>query len=167
MRTAVCPGSFDPITKGHLDIIERSAKLFDEVTVLVLSNPDKKCSFTVEERMDLIRRVTTHLPNVSVGTYQGLLADYVREHGTSAIIKGLRAVSDFEYEFQMALTNKQLNPDFETMFLTTNKDHLYLSSSVVKQIAMLDGDISLFIPAEILSDIMQRLCNNGGNNNGN
>ncbi len=157
MRIAVCPGSFDPATKGHLDIIERSSKLFDKVIVLVLTNQDKKHCFTIEERMDFLRRITKKFDNVEIDTFDGLLADYARQKQATAIIKGLRAVSDFEYEFQMALINKQLNDEFETLFLTTNQDYLYLSSSIVKQIASLGGDISQFVPSELLDDIMKRL----------
>lgn len=158
MKIAVCPGSFDPVTNGHLDIIERSSKLFDKVIVLVLTNHDKQHCFTIEERMELLRRVTKPLKNVEIDTYDGLLANYARIKNATAIIKGLRAVSDFEYEFQMALINKQLNSEFETLFLNTNQKYLYLSSSIVKQIASLGGDISEFVPKEIHNDIMKRLC---------
>ncbi len=158
MKIAVCPGSFDPATNGHLDIIERSSKLFDKVIVLVLTNHDKAHCFTIEERMEFLRRITSRFSNVEIDTYDGLLADYARLKNATAIIKGLRAVSDFEYEFQMALINKQLNDEFETLFLNTNQKYLYLSSSIVKQIASLGGDISEFVPKEIHDDIMKRLC---------
>ncbi len=161
MKLAICPGSFDPITKGHLDIITRAAKLFDEVQVVVLHNPTKKPIFTVEERMAMIRKVTAHLPNVTTDTYDGLLAEYVKLKGACAIVKGLRAVSDFEYEFQMDLINKQLNPEFETIFLNTSQEFMFLSSSIVKQIAVFDGDISAFIPDEISQDIIDRLRKEG------
>ncbi len=161
MRIAICPGSFDPITKGHLDIVSRAAKLFDRVIVVVLQNPVKHPLFTVQERMEMIRKVTAGIPNVSADTYDGLLADYVRLKGACAIVKGLRAVSDFEYEFQMDLINKQLNPDFETVFLNTSQEFMFLSSSIVKQIAVFDGDISAFIPAEISQDIINRLRREG------
>ncbi|MEA5050335.1 MAG: pantetheine-phosphate adenylyltransferase [Oscillospiraceae bacterium] len=161
MKIAVCPGSFDPVTKGHLDIIARSSKLFDEVIVLVLSNPDKHPSFTVEERMALINRVIRPFPNVRTDTSGGLLVDYARRVHATAIIKGLRAVTDFEYEFQMALINKELDEDFETLFLNTSAEYMYLSSSIVKQIASLGGDISKFVPGEILEDIMKRLSREG------
>ncbi len=154
---AVCPGSFDPVTKGHLDIITRASGLFDKVTVLVVHNAAKHPSFTVEERMEFIRRVTKNLPNVTVDTYDGLLAEYTRIHGANAIVKGLRAVSDFEYEFQQALINKKLNPDAETVFLTTRAENMYLSSSIVKQIVHFGGNIKDFIPEEILEDIVARL----------
>ncbi|MDD6237805.1 MAG: pantetheine-phosphate adenylyltransferase [Clostridiales bacterium] len=157
MKIAVCPGSFDPITKGHLDIITRAAKLFDAVIVLVSVNYDKKTSFTAEERCDLIKACITNLPNVQVDRFDGLLADYVREKQACAIVKGLRAMSDFEYEFQMALANKKLYAGAETIFLTTNAENMYLSSSLVRQIASFGGDISDFVPEEILTPINQRL----------
>lgn len=159
MRIAVCPGSFDPVTKGHLDIINRAAKLFDKVIVLVSFNPSKKttAAFSIDERMQLIMRVTGHLDNVLVDCNSGLLADYLKQTNACAIVKGLRAVSDFEYEFQMALANKKLYPEAETVFLTTSTENMYLSSSVVKEIASLGGDISGFVPPEILSDISDRL----------
>ncbi|MEG1558096.1 MAG: pantetheine-phosphate adenylyltransferase, partial [Oscillospiraceae bacterium] len=120
MKIAVCPGSFDPITKGHLDIIERSAKLFDKVIVVVLQNPEKMPFFTAQRRVELISKCTKRLQNVEVDTFTGLLAEYARQVHADAIVKGLRAVSDFEYEFQMSLINKQLNPELETMFLNTS-----------------------------------------------
>ena len=157
-RLALCPGSFDPITVGHLDIIRRAAGLFDEVVVLTLVNPDKHCAFTIEERVDLIRRAVVDIPNVRVDTFGGLLADYAKEHKACAIVKGLRAVSDFEYEFQMALVNTKLTPETETVFLTTNLEHMYLSSSVVKQIASFGGDIDEFVPPQIAEDIKKRFA---------
>lgn len=157
MIKAVCPGSFDPVTKGHLDIITRASALFDEVVALVVVNPSKMPSFTSDERVEMLRKITHHLPNVSVAQYQGLLANYVRDTGTSAIVKGLRAMSDFEYEFQMALTNKKLVAEAETVFLTTSVNNMYLTSSLVKQVASFDGDISAFVPAELLDEIRRRL----------
>lgn len=154
---AVCPGSFDPVTTGHLDIISRASRMFERVTVLVMTNSAKNPSFSVEERMELLRRVTASLDNVEVDHYDGLLAEYCRLHKATAIVKGLRALSDFEYEFQMALTNKKLNPEVDTVFLTTRAENMYLSSSMVKQIASLDGDISDFVPEEIYQDIKDRL----------
>ena len=156
-RIAVCPGSFDPVTLGHLDIFNRASRLFDKVIVLVSSNPSKNPSFTPIERMQMIERVTSHLDNVVTDILEGLLADYVRETGAIAIVKGLRAVSDFDYEFQMALANKKLYSDAETVFLTTSAENMYLSSSVVKQIASFGGDISHFVPPCILEDIQNRL----------
>lgn len=154
---AVCPGSFDPVTRGHLDIIHRAAAMFDKLIVVVMSNPSKKCSFTPEERVQLIRKSLHGLDNVEVDCYDGLLAEYAAKCGACAIIKGLRAMSDFEYEFQMALTNKKLNPDVETLFLTTSAENMYLSSSMVRQIAGMGGDVSEFVPSEILEDIKTRL----------
>ncbi len=157
-RVAVCPGSFDPVTLGHLDIITRASTLFDEVIVLVTVNAMKSnFSFTLEERKNMIRSVTKNLNNVRVESFDGLLADYVKQVGAIAIVKGLRAVSDFEYEFQMALANKKLYDGAETVFLTTAAENMYLSSSVVKQIAGFGGDISHFVPEQILEDIKKRL----------
>ena len=157
-KTVVCPGSFDPLTIGHLDIIKRSSKLFDNVIVVVMRNPNKNVgSFTTEERVDFIKRCTKDLKNVSVDSYAGLLADYVREKGASAVVKGLRAISDYDDEFRQALTNQKLNPEMETIFMVSNAEHMFLSSSVVKQVCSLGGDISTFIPAEICDDIVKRL----------
>ncbi len=158
MSIAICPGSYDPVTLGHLDIITRSSRIFDHVIVAVMINPKKKTSFTVEERIDLLRRATAGLTGVEVVGFSGLLADYARQRGATAIVKGLRAVTDFEYEFQMALTNKKLNPHVETLFMTTRSEYMYLSSSMVKQVAMFGGDISEDIPACILPDVKARLC---------
>ncbi|MBQ1187291.1 MAG: pantetheine-phosphate adenylyltransferase [Clostridia bacterium] len=155
---AICPGSFDPITIGHLDIISRSAKMFSKVIVVVMSNVHKNGgSFTVEERVEMIRKSVADIPNVEVDHFEGLLADYAASKNAKAIIKGLRAVTDFEYEFQMALTNKKLNPTLETLFLTTSAENMYLSSSMVKQIASMGGDISDFVPPAIHNDIVNRL----------
>lgn len=157
-KTVVCPGSFDPLTIGHLDIITRSAKLFDKVIVVVMRNPNKDSgSFTTEERVDFIKRCTKNLPNVSVDSYAGLLADYVREKGASAVVKGLRAISDYDDEFRQALTNQKLNSEMETIFMVSNAEHMFLSSSVVKQVCRLGGDVSTFVPAEICDDIVNRL----------
>lgn len=157
MRISVCPGSFDPITNGHLDIIVRASKIFDKVIVAVSVNLNKNNTFSIEERVDLIRRCTSHLPNVEVTQVDGLLATYVNDVNACAIVKGLRAVSDFEYEFQMSLANKKLNPNAETLFFTTSAENLYLSSSLVKQLASFGGDISEFVPAQILDRIEERL----------
>ena len=157
-KTVVCPGSFDPLTIGHLDIITRSAKLFDKVIVVVMRNPNKDVgSFTTEERVDFIKRCTKNLPNVSVDSYAGLLADYVREKGASAVVKGLRAISDYDDEFRQALTNQKLNSEMETIFMVSNAEHMFLSSSVVKQVCRLGGDVSTFVPSEICDDIVKRL----------
>ena len=156
-RTAVCPGSFDPITNGHLDIIRRASTLFDKVLVLVVINVDKIPSFTTQERIDMIRRATKDIPNVEVDAYDGLLTDYVRNISAVAVVKGLRAVSDFDYEFQMALTNKKLLPYAETVFLTTSAQNMFLSSSLVKQLARFGGDISQFVPRPLHREIKKRL----------
>ena len=157
-RIAVCPGSFDPVTLGHLDIITRASKLFDKVIVLISRNAGKnQPSFTATERMIMIQSATKGLDNVVIDILDGLLADYVREVNAIAIVKGLRAVSDFEYEFQMALANKKLCPEAETVFLVTRSENMYLSSSVVKQIASFGGNISDFVPPEIRDFIAKRL----------
>ena len=155
--TAICPGSFDPVTYGHLDIIHRAAAMFNKVIVVVAGNSSKHCSFTPEERVEMIKKCITDLDNVEVDHFGGLLADYAAQKNATAIIKGLRAMSDFEYEFQMALTNKKLNPNVETLFLTTSAHNMYLSSSMVKQIASMDGDISSFVPDVIKQDIIDRI----------
>lgn len=156
-RIAVCPGSFDPITFGHIDIIKRASQLFDEVVVLISVNTVKTPSFTESERMMMIKKNTNELGNVVIDVLDGLLADYVQKIGAVAIVKGLRAVSDFEYEFQMALANKKLYNGAETVFLTTSTENMYLSSSVVKQIAYFGGDISHFVPENVLDFIRKRL----------
>ena len=161
MITAVCPGSFDPVTYGHLDIIRRAASMFDRVILLVVTNLAKQPMFTKEERMDFLRRATSGLDNVEVDSYGGLLADYTREHDARVIVKGLRAMSDFEYEFQMALTNRRLNPEAETVFLTTTAENMYLSSSRVNQVAVLGGEIRDFVPACIVADIRQKIGSAG------
>jgi pantetheine-phosphate adenylyltransferase len=156
-RIAVCPGSFDPVTFGHIDIFTRASTLFDKVIILVSTNLSKQPLFTPTERIKMIMDVTAGMDNVVIDILDGLLADYVREVGACAIVKGLRAVSDFEYEFQMALANKKLYPDAETVFLTTSTENMYLSSSVVKQIAAFGGDISSFVPEIIKDSIMNRI----------
>ena len=156
-RLAVCPGSFDPITVGHTDIIRRAAAMFDRLIVVVMLNDKKTCTFSVKDRMEMIASAVTGIPNVEVDEYGGLLADYTREKGACAIVKGLRAMSDFEYEFQMALTNKKLNPDVETIFLTTSAENMYVSSSVVRQVAAMGGDIKDFVPESIYDKICKDL----------
>lgn len=159
MKTVVCPGSFDPITNGHIDIITRAAGIFDRVIVLVASNQEKKCFFTAEERVGMIRRVVEEegLENVEVDRDDGLLVDYLRKVGASAIVKGLRAVSDFEYEFQMSLINRKLLPECETVFLTTSSKSLYLSSSIVRQVGGLGGDITGFVPSCVYEEIVSKV----------
>ncbi len=161
MKRAIYPGSFDPATKGHLDILKRATKLFDEVVVVVMTNVKKKNShsFTVEERVEFLKRCTKDMEKVRVDSYGGLLADYARQAGAVAVVKGLRAVSDFEDEFQQSLTNKKLNPELETVFLAAEAENMFLSSSVVKQVCSLGGDISDFVPAEIHEDIIKKLSN--------
>lgn len=156
MKLAICPGSFDPVTVGHLDIIERAADIFDEIVVLVMSNRAKTNSlFTIEERIELLNRCIKS-KNVRIDTFDGLLVKYAKEKGAVAIVKGLRAVSDFDYEFQQALTNKSLYPELETVFLTSRGENMFLSSSMVKEVCALGGDISSFVPECIANDIYKR-----------
>lgn len=157
MKIAICPGSFDPITQGHIDILERSSKLFDKVYAVVMVNPSKKPTFTTEERVEMIKRVTTHIQNLEVESYGGLIADYAKDKKAHTLIKGLRAVTDFEYEFQQALTNKKLNPELETLFMVTNQEYMYLSSTIVRQIAEFGGDITEFVPPQIKDDLVKRM----------
>ncbi|MDR0883988.1 MAG: pantetheine-phosphate adenylyltransferase [Oscillospiraceae bacterium] len=158
MRTAICPGSFDPVTNGHMDILRRTAGLFDKVIVAVMDNYYKTAhAFTAAERVALLARCTDDLPNVEVRTANGLLADLAEKVGADAVVKGLRAVSDFETEFQQALTNKQINPQLETVFLAADAEWMFLSSSVVKQVAQYGGDIARFVPACIHDEVRQRL----------
>lgn len=158
-KIAICPGSFDPITKGHLDIIKRSAKLFDKVIVVVMSNYRKAGTslFSVEERVSLVKRCTQDIDNIEVDSYMGLLAEYAKKRGANVIIKGLRAVSDFEDEFQQALANKSLNSEVETVFMAASAENMFLSSSVVKQICQLGGDVTPFLPPEISQNIIDKL----------
>ncbi|MBN4159063.1 pantetheine-phosphate adenylyltransferase [Listeria monocytogenes] len=153
-KIAVIPGTFDPITNGHLDIIERAAKIFDVLYVSVLNNSSKKPLFTIEERMEMIRQVTAHLPNVQVESASGLTVDYAATRGATAIVRGLRAVSDFEYEMQIASMNRTLNADIETFFVMTNTKYSFLSSSMVKEVAQYQGDISELVP-EIVNKAVQ------------
>ena len=157
MKKAVCPGSFDPITNGHIDIIRRAAELFDEVTVLVVTNPDKKCVFSPEERCTLIEKAIEGIKDVKVDSFSGLLADYVKQNEMSAIVKGIRSSSDFEYEFQMALANRSLAPNAETVFITADPQNMYVSSSLIRQIACFGGDVSDFVPKNIVEEIEKRL----------
>ena len=157
MKIAIYPGSFDPVTSGHLNIIRRAAKIFDRLVVCVMVNGGKNPMFTLEERVELIRRVTRDLPNVEVDSSSELLADYARRKGGSVLVKGLRAGSDFEYEFQMAIANKKLNPDLETIFITADSDLMYLSSSMVREIGSMGGDISNFVPECVHDRIVDRL----------
>ncbi len=157
MKIAIYPGSFDPITCGHLDIIKRSCKVFDKVIVAVLNNGSKKPMFSVLERMQLINRCIKDLPNCEVDSFDGLLMDYAKKKNADTVIRGLRAISDFEYEFQMALLNKKLNPDIETMFMVTNLNCLYISSSVVKEICLYGGNTQGLVPEEIIEDVKYKI----------
>lgn len=154
---AVYPGSFDPTTYGHMDIIERAAKFTDELIVAVLNNSLKKATFTIEERMEMLRLVTAHLPNVKVASFSGLLVDFAEENNARLIIRGLRAVTDFENEFQMALTNRSLNNDIETLFISTSTQHLFLSSSIVKEVASLGGNVDEMVPPVIKERLLKKI----------
>ena len=153
MKTAIYPGSFDPLTFGHLDIIERSSKIVDQLVIGVLNNSAKKSLFSLEERVSMIKEMTTSLPNVEVGSFEGLLVDYMKEINATIIIRGLRAVTDFEYELQIAQANSVQNSDIETIFLTTNLNYSYLSSTIVKEFASYGGDISKFVPEQFIDRI--------------
>ena len=153
MKSAVYPGSFDPVTLGHLDIIRRASVMFDRLIVAVMHNQNKKPAFSVEERVGFLKRTTADLPNVEVESFGGLLADYAKQKNACAIVKGLRAVSDFEYEFQMALANREL----DTVFLMTSAEYMYLSSSIVKDIAVHGGGVADFVPEGIMQDIVRRI----------
>lgn len=157
MKKAIYPGSFDPVTNGHLEIIKRGAMLFDQLIVLISVNPNKQSSFTVDERSAFLRKVCYDIPNVKVDSCSGLIVDYFRDHDCDIIVKGLRAMSDFETEFQMAHVNKHLCPRAETVFLCADSQSTYLSSSMVRQIAMFGGDIAPFVPESIKDDIVKRL----------
>ncbi len=157
MRVAVYPGSFDPVTNGHLDIIKRSAKLFDKVIVAVLNNTSKNPIFTTRERVDMLREVTESLGNVEVDSFEGLLIDYMVENDIKLIVKGLRAISDFEAEFQMALMNRKLSSDVETVFMMTHSEYSYLSSSLVKEVFRFGGNITDFVPPEVVTRLNDKI----------
>ncbi len=157
MKTAIYPGSFDPITSGHLNIIQRAANIFDKLIVCVMVNGAKSPMFDLDERVAMIRRVTKDIPNVEVDSSDELLADYARRRGSCVIVKGLRAGSDFENEFQMALINRKINPELDTMFLTAEHQYMYLSSSTVKELGRYHVKLSDFLPEEIIPDFQQRI----------
>ena len=165
MKIAIYPGSFDPVTSGHLNIIRRAAKIFDRLIVCVMVNSGKNPMFTQEERVELIRRVTSDIPNVEVDCSAELLAEYARRKGSCVIVKGLRAGSDFENEFQMAMINRKINPELDTMFLTAEHQYMYMSSSTVKELGRYDVDLSDFLPEMIIPDFRERIKINtqGGN----
>ncbi|MBI2842468.1 MAG: pantetheine-phosphate adenylyltransferase [Armatimonadetes bacterium] len=157
MMRAVCPGSFDPVTYGHIDVIERAARVFGEVIVAVSPNLGKQPLFSVEERIDMLREVTSHIQNVRTDAFDGLLIDYVRSREANVIVKGLRAVSDFEFELQMALMNRNLAPEVETVFMMTGADYSYLSSSIVKEIAALGGRVDSLVPRVVAIKLEEKL----------
>lgn len=157
MKIAVYPGSFDPITLGHLNIIKRASRLFDKVYVCVMVNSDKHPSFSTEERVDFVRRVTEKYGNVEADSSDGLLVTYAKSKGAGFIIKGLRALSDFDWEFQLALINKKLEPTLDTVFLTADEKYTYLSSTVVREMARYDADLSKCVPREIITDIVEKM----------
>ncbi|MEW5785042.1 MAG: pantetheine-phosphate adenylyltransferase [Bacillota bacterium] len=154
MSKAIYPGSFDPVTKGHLDIIKRTSHIMEQLTVTVLENPRKQAVFNVEERLQMLRLITEPYANVQVDYFEGLLIEYAKQKNIRIIVKGLRAISDFEFEFQMALVNRKLNPHIETMFMMTNSKYSYLSSSIVREIASFGGDISDLVPPEVYEMIV-------------
>jgi len=161
VRRAVCPGSFDPVTNGHVDVISRAAGLYDELVVAVLVNPGKAGLFTVDERMDLLREAVAEMPNVTIDSFQGLLVEYCRAHEIPVIVKGLRAVSDFEYELQMAQMNREL-ANIETLFVPTAPQVGHLSSSLVKQIAMFGGDVSRLVPKAVNDRLLEHVRKGAG-----
>ena len=160
MIKAIYPGSFDPVTNGHLDIIDRSAQLFDKVIVAVLTNSSKTPVFTVSERIELLKTATADYSNVEVCSFSGLLVDFLRKIDVKVVIKGIRAVSDFEYEFQMALTNKALYPELETLFMHSSQEYMFLSSSVVREVAKYGGSLTGLVPEELIP-IVEKRCFEG------
>jgi len=162
VTVAAYPGSFDPVTNGHLDIIHRASRIFDQVIVALFVNLEKSPMFTAEERLEMVREVTAGLPNVTVESSTGLLVDFCRRRGVDVVVRGLRAISDFDYEFQMAQMNKELYERIETVFMMTRKEHLFLSSSIVKEIARLGGDVSRFVPEGVHRRLMEKIGETGG-----
>lgn len=159
MKKAVYPGSFDPVTNGHIDIITRAGKVFEQLVVAVANNPTKKSVFTIEERMEFLREVTKNMPNVEIGTFDHLLVDFLRATGINVVVRGLRAVTDFEMEFQMALVNKDMMPEMETVFLVTNTDFSFLSSTIIKEVASFKGSVSGFVPPIVEKGLKKRFNN--------
>lgn len=157
MRIAVCPGSFDPVTNGHIDIFNRSSLIFDKLIVAVFHNPNKKPLFTMEERVEMLRVSTAHIPNVTVDCFSGLVYEYVRRQNSTIIVRGLRALSDFEYEFQRALLIKKLDPKMETVFMMTTAEYSYVSSSGVKELARFGGNIAELVPKAVSAKVLERL----------
>ena len=162
MKTAIYPGSFDPVTLGHYDIIERSSKIFDKLIVGALNNSAKSPLFSVEERVNMLKDVTSHFPNVEVQSFAGLLIDFVRSNDANVIVRGLRAITDFEYELQLAQMNRVIAPEIDTLFLTTNLKYAYLSSSMAKEVAMYGGDISSFLSPEIAEKVREKYAAQAG-----
>ncbi len=158
MTKAVYPGSFDPITHGHCDLVERAARQFDQVVVAIAHNINKQTMFTVDERVELAEKVLAHLPNVTVIPVTGLIVDFTEQQGATAILRGLRAVSDFEFEFQLASMNRNLKPDIETLFMTPAEQYAYISSSLVKEVARFNGDVSMFLHPLVLERVKQKLA---------
>jgi pantetheine-phosphate adenylyltransferase len=163
MRTVIYPGSFDPLTNGHLDVIQRAAKLFDQVIVAIAKNESKRPLFTLDERLELVQQGTKGMSNVSTDAFEGLLINYVEKRSGQAIIRGLRAVSDFEFEFQLALMNRKLNERIETIFMMPKDTYTFLSSRIVKEIAGLGGDVSAFVPAPVCAALVRKLAKRAGN----
>ncbi len=157
MRIAIYPGSFDPLTNGHLDVAQRAAKLFDRVIVAIAENDSKHPLFTLAERVAMVKKATAHLPNVQTDSFDGLLVDYVAERKAKAIVRGLRAVSDFEFEFQLALMNRKLDENIETIFMMPKDTYTFLSSRIVKEIARLGGDVRSFVPPNVQSALINKL----------
>ena len=157
MKVAIYPGSFDPITLGHLNLIKRSSQTFDHLIVCIMVNSEKKPLFTIEERLRQVKMVVQKFPNVEVDSYNGLIAEYAREKGASVIVRGLRAMSDFERECQMAITNKKLNPNLESFFLAADEKYMYLSSSAVKELARFGANLHNFAPRELIDEILEKV----------
>ena len=160
MKTAVYPGSFDPVTNGHIDVIKRALKIFDKIIITVGDNPGKKPAFSIEERLEMLRECTKDMGNAEIDTFSGLLIDYVRKKGSRIIIRGLRAVSDFDFEFQRALMNRVVDDEIETIFIMTKEHYLYLNSSIVKEMAMFNGDINGLVPEIVEKKLKEKFSKN-------